>query len=65
MEWFGFEGTFKIMEFHRDTFNYPRLLQAPVNFALETSRDGENEGMVFFFSSQDMRIKSGVHPWFG
>ena len=44
MGWFGLEGTFKTTLFHpsamgRDTFHYPRVLQAPSSLALDTARD--------------------------
>ena len=43
-ECFGLEGTLEIILFQppavgRDTFHYPRLLQAPSNLALDTSKD--------------------------
>uniref|UniRef100_A0A8C9MEJ2 E3 ubiquitin-protein ligase TRIM9 n=1 Tax=Serinus canaria TaxID=9135 RepID=A0A8C9MEJ2_SERCA len=43
MEWFGLEGTFRIIQCHlchgRDTSHCPRLLQAPSSLALGTARD--------------------------
>jgi len=44
-EWFGLEGTFKIISFQppaigRDTSLYTRLLKAPSSLAFNTSRDG-------------------------
>ena len=45
IEWFGLEGTLKIIWFQppamgRDTFHQPRLLRAPSNLALSTAREG-------------------------
>uniref|UniRef100_A0A803VEK6 Developmentally regulated GTP binding protein 2 n=1 Tax=Ficedula albicollis TaxID=59894 RepID=A0A803VEK6_FICAL len=44
MEQFGLGGTLKLISFHpchgRDTFHYPRLLQALSSLVLDTSRDG-------------------------
>lgn len=46
LEWVGLERTFKIMEFHpsatdRDTFHYPKWLQALSNLALDTSKNAQ------------------------
>lgn len=41
MEWFGFRGDLNLILFHAlpwDSFHYPRLLQAPSNLALNSSR---------------------------
>ena len=44
-EWFGLEGTLKIIWFHppamsRDISHQPRVLSAPSNLALSTAREG-------------------------
>ena len=45
IEWFGLQGTSKVIQFQpptmaRDTFHQTRLLRAPSNLALNTSREG-------------------------
>ena len=45
MEWFGLEGTLKLIWFQppamsRDIFHQPRVLRAPSNLALNPAREG-------------------------
>jgi len=44
-EWFGLEGTLKLISFQppamgRDPFHQPRVLKAPSNLALNPAREG-------------------------